>query len=122
MVHVALPDSSIDTSTRPTSKPGYFADLGIPALIELMQTMGCTPRGKSTGFSVKIAGGANVMRSNDTFQIGKRNILTVKKILWSYGLAPIAEDVGGNISRTVTVDVDTGIVTLSSPAKGKWNI
>jgi chemotaxis protein CheD len=54
--------------------------------------------------------------------IGKRNILAVKKILWGYGLAPLAEDVGGSISRTVSVSVKTGEVTLSSPARGQWNL
>jgi chemotaxis protein CheD len=122
MVHIALPDSSIEKTSRSPSKPGYFADTGIPALIQLMKSMGCVPTGKAGGFNVKIAGGANVMRSSDTFKIGKRNILTVKKILWSYGLAPLAEDVGGTISRTVTVAVDTGAVTLSSPARGEWTI
>lgn len=71
---------------------------------------------------VKLAGGANVMGTNDTFKIGKRNLLTTKKILWKYGLAPLAEDTGGNISRTVSVSVNTGEVSLSSPAKGDWQI
>lgn len=123
MVHVALPDSSIDKTSRPLMQPGYFADTGIPALIQLMKNMGgCTPTSKTGGFSVKLAGGANVTTKSDMFQIGKRNILTVKKILWSYSLAPLTEDIGGTISRTVTVDVDTGTVTLSSPSKGEWTI
>lgn len=122
MVHVALPDSSIDTTNKRHTKPGYFADTGIPALIKLMQSMGCRGPGPSGGMTVKIAGGANVMTNNDTFQIGKRNGLAIKKILWSYGLAPLAEDIGGTISRTVSVAVSTGEVILSQPAKGEWRL
>jgi chemotaxis protein CheD len=122
MVHVALPDSSIDTTNKVRTKPGYFADTGIPALIKLMQSMGCNGPGRSGGLTVKIAGGANVMKCNDTFQIGKRNALAVKKILWSYGLAPLAEDIGGTISRTITVAVNTGEIILSQPAKGEWRL
>jgi len=122
MVHIALPDSSIEKNSRSISKPGYFADTGIPALLQPMKDIGCISTKNTGGFAVKMAGGANIMRSSDTFKIGKRNILTVKKILWSYGLAPLAEDVGGTISRTVTVDVNTGAVTLSSPARGEWTI
>ncbi|MBW1792252.1 MAG: chemotaxis protein CheD, partial [Deltaproteobacteria bacterium] len=72
MVHVALPDSSIDTTNKAQTKPGYFADTGIPSLIKLMQSMGCKGPGRNGGLTVKIAGGANVMACNDTFQIGKR--------------------------------------------------
>ena len=100
--------------------PGYFADTGIVALIRHMQAIGCKGPGPGQGFTVKLAGGANVMDTNDTFMIGKRNILAAKKILWRYGLAPLAEDVGGSISRTVSVMVNTGEVILSSPGRGDW--
>ena len=122
MVHVALPHSSINKSSRTETKPGYFADTGIPALIDLMKSLGCNSPGRAGGFLVKLAGGANVISTNDTFKIGKRNILAVKKILWSLGLAPLAEDVGGTISRTVTVYVDTGEVVLSSSSRGEWKL
>ena len=122
MVHVALPDSSIDTTNKARTKPGYFADTGIPSLIKLMQSMGCKGSGRSGGLTVKIAGGANVMACNDTFQIGKRNGLAIKKILWSYGLAPLTEDIGGTFSRTVSVAVNTGEIILSQPAKGEWRL
>lgn len=121
MVHVALPDSHIETAGHTLDKPGYFADTGIPSLINLMKSMGCRVPMRG-GFTVKLAGGANVLKTNDTFKIGKRNILAVKKILWSYGLAPMNEDVGGHISRTVTVFVDSGQVLLSSAARGEWAI
>ena len=62
------------------------------------------------------------MDSNDTFQIGKRNALAIKKILWANGMGAVAEDLGGNFSRTVTVSVSAGQVTLSSPGKPNWQI
>lgn len=119
MAHVALPDSSIN-KTKAQEKPGYFADTAIPALLELMSKVGCDKRGK--GMVVKLCGGANVMDTNDTFQIGKRNALAIKKTLWSYGMGAIAEDLGGNFSRTVSVSVSAGQVTLSSPGKPNWQL
>ena len=119
MAHVALPDSTINKA-KATEKPGYFADTAIPALLELMAKMGCDKRGK--GMIVKLCGGANVMDTNDTFQIGKRNALAIKKILWSYGMGAVAEDLGGNFSRTVTISVSAGQVTLSSPGKPNWQL
>lgn len=119
MAHVALPDSSINKA-KATEKPGYFADTAIPALLNMMSKYGCNNRGK--GMVVKLCGGANVMDTNDTFQIGKRNALAIKKILWSYGMGAVAEDLGGNFSRTVTISVSAGQITLSSPGKPNWQL
>jgi chemotaxis protein CheD len=119
MVHVALPDSSINKA-KAQDKPGYFADTGIPALLQAMTKFGCDKRGK--GIVVKLCGGANVMDTNDTFMIGKRNALAIKKILWSYGMGAVSEDLGGNYSRTVSISVETGQVTLSSPGRPNWQL
>lgn len=118
MVHVALPDSSIKPE-KVASLPGYFADTGIPALIEQMRR--CGTKGPK-GLIVKLAGGAQIMDQNNTFNIGKRNALAAKKILWGFGLAPVAEDLGENFSRTVTLAADSGIMTLSSPGRPNWHI
>jgi len=119
MAHVALPDSSINKA-KATEKPGYFADTAIPALLKQMTKFGCDPRGK--GMVVKLCGGANVMDTNDTFQIGKRNALAIKKILWSYGMGAVSEDLGKNYSRTVSISVSAGQITLSSPGKPNWQL
>ncbi len=119
MVHVALPNSSINPA-RAKDRPGYFADTGIPRILEEMAKLGCHPKGK--GMFVKLAGGAAIMDHNDTFNIGKRNVLAIKKILWSYGMGPRSEDVGGTFSRTVSISVNTGEVTLSSPGRPNWKI
>ena len=119
MVHVALPDSSISPD-RAAERPGYFADTGIPALFKMMADLGC--RNDARQFVVKLAGGAKVMDTGGTFNIGKRNVLAIKKILWKHRMGPVAEDIGGSISRTVALEVNTGRVTLSSAGRGSWNI
>jgi len=119
MDHVALPESKISPD-RARQKPGYFADTGIPALLEAMKRTGAGKNHQK--MIVKLVGGANVMDPNNTFNIGKRNVLAIKKILWKYGMGPLAEDVGGRISRTVTVDVDTGRVHVSSPGRTDWEV
>ena len=123
MVHIALPHSKIGKGGKTaTHTPGYYADTGIPALIQRMRALGCPTPDRSGGFTVKLAGGANVLNTRDTFKIGRRNVMAVREILGSYGLTPAAEDVGGTISRTVTVDVNSGQITISSALHGKWNI
>ena len=119
MDHVALPESATSPE-RAKAKPGHFADTGIPILLELMKKNGAD--GNHRKKIVKLVGGANVMDPNNTFNIGKRNALAIKKVLWQYGMGPIAEDLGGSISRTVCVDVDNGRVHISSPGREDWEI
>lgn len=119
MVHVVLPESKTNPE-RAVSKPGYFADTGIRALLKKMMAVGCDPKGK--GLSVKLTGGAQLMDPNGVFNIGKRNLLGVKKALWRYRLGAIAEDVGGTFSRTVIVEPGTGRVIISSPGKPNWEL
>ncbi len=118
LLHVALPDSSINTK-RMLEKPGMFADSGIPSLLKLMEKMGYSKRGM---MQVKLVGGATIMDPNNTFNIGKRNLLAVRKILWSYRMGAIAEDIGGRISRSVSLDVDTGRAIITSPGRGSWEL
>ena len=119
MVHVALPDSSINKE-RAKEKPGYFADTGIPALMKLMSELGCV--GGGSGWIVKLVGGANVADASNIFNVGKRNGMAIKKILWDLKISPRAEDIGKNFSRTVTVRVDDGKVIVNSPGRGEWNV
>ena len=71
---------------------------------------------------VKLVGGANVADPNNTFNIGKRNVLAIKKILWQCRMGAVAEDVGKNYGRSVAVAVDTGRVVVTSPGRGDWQI
>ncbi len=119
MVHVALPESKTNPE-RSRERPGYFADTGIPALMTLMGKISGNNTGK--GYLVKLTGGAKVMDPNNLFNIGDRNVLAIKKTLWQRGMGPIAEDTGGQISRTVAVFVDTGKIVISSPGRKDWEI
>ena len=116
LIHVALPESKIDEA-KAAAQPGYFADTGLPHMIEEMKAHGAS-RG---GVWVKLVGGASVMDPGGFFDIGKRNILAVKRVLWKSSLGPVAEDTGGTISRTVAFSVSDGAIAVSSGQK-TWNI
>ncbi|MDR1384331.1 MAG: chemotaxis protein CheD [Planctomycetaceae bacterium] len=118
MDHVALPDSSVSPD-RAKQLPGYFADTGIPALFrEIQRVAGSMSR--PNDLIIKLAGGANIADPTNTFNIGKRNALAIKKILWQHGMGPVAEDLGGFHSRTVAVFRDAGKIVLSCPGKADW--
>jgi chemotaxis protein CheD len=119
MVHVALPDSSIER-LKALTLPGYFADTGITSLMLRMAGLGCDARGR--GFIVKLIGGAAILDAAGVFNIGKRNLLSCRKLLWQLKLPVLAEDTGGDISRTVEVDQATGKTLISCPGKGTWEL
>lgn len=112
LVHIALPDSKTDLQ-RAKTQPCYFADTGLDQILHAMNRTagGIEPR----RLMVKIAGGAQVADPNSHFNVGKRNALAVKRLLWQKGMVVLSEDIGGTISRTVTVSCATGRVTISTP-------
>jgi len=89
MLHLMLPESGIDRA-KAQSNPYMFADTGIPLLFRNAYECGAEKR----RLTVRLAGGAQVMDENGVFNIGKRNYLAVRKILWKAGVLVSAEDVG----------------------------
>ena len=116
MIHCALPDSNVDLE-KAKAKPAYFVDTGLPILFNQMKDEGAFIK----NCYIKIAGGANIMDPKGVFDIGKRNVLAAKKWLWKYTLGPIAEDIGGDISRTVSLIIDTGEVIIQNKTD-QWKI
>ncbi len=109
MVHVMLPQSSIDPE-KAADNPFMFVDTGVPQLFLESYKFGA----QKNRLEVKVAGGASTQgnENDDCFQIGKRNIVMLRKLLWKNGVMIKAEDVGGNASRTMSLNLADGNVTL----------
>lgn len=107
MLHVMLPDSSIDAA-KAEANPAMFVDTGVPRLFREAYKLGAVKE----RMVVKVAGGAAVQGGSDVFEIGKRNMIALKKILWKNNVMIRSHDVGGSVSRTVTLAVGTGEVKL----------
>jgi len=103
LLHYMLPDSALDAA-KAQQNPFMFADTGIPRLVAAVRAKG----GESRRLVVRLAGGAQVLDSQGTFQIGKRNYLAARKILWKAGILVAAEAVGGEVSRTTRLEIGTG--------------
>jgi chemotaxis protein CheD len=112
MLHYMLPESGIDLM-KARDNPYMFADTGIPLLFRRSYELGAEKR----RMVVSIAGGAQVMDEAGVFNIGKRNYLALKKILWKAGVLVQHEAVGGAVSRTVRLEVGTGRVWLRSEGR-----
>jgi chemotaxis protein CheD len=107
LLHIMLPESSLDKE-KASANPYMFADTGIPLLFHQAYGAGA----QKSRLVVRIAGGAQVMDDQGVFNIGKRNSLAVRKILWRAGVLVKGEEVGGSESRTVRLEVGSGRVFL----------
>jgi chemotaxis protein CheD len=103
LLHYMLPDSTLDEA-KARETPCMFADTGIPLLIDRLCAQGAERR----RLVVRIAGGAQILSGTEAFQIGRRNYLAARKLLWKAGILVAAEAVGGDVSRTVRLEVKTG--------------
>ncbi len=107
MLHFQLPHSN-GHQDRARENPFMFANLGIPLLLE-----GLRANGASLGRTIiGIYGGASILKDSELFKIGIKNERMAKKILWQHCLRISNEDVGGNKSRTVRLDIETGKVQV----------
>lgn len=107
LLHFMLPDSTIDPA-RGKENPFMFADTGIPLLLGQVCGRGASKR----RLVVHAIGGAQMMDQECVFEIGKRNYLAMRRILWKAGVLLHGEAVGGVNSRTVRLEIGTGRIWL----------
>lgn len=109
MLHYQLPDSKLDPE-KVKEKPFMFADSGMKILVDKLVSMGANKK----RMQIKIAGGANMDTGPKGFDIGKRNHLALRKILWKNGMFIDSEDVGENYPRNLYLDIANGSVIVKS--------
>ena len=109
MLHYQLPNSTLD---KPKAErfPFMFADTGMAIMIKKLLAMGAGAK----RMQIKIAGGAAMNTGPKGFDIGKRNYLSIRKLLWKNGMFIDAEDVGGTSPRNMYLNVANGSVTIRS--------
>jgi chemotaxis protein CheD len=109
MIHIMLPDSSVNPA-KAANNPLMFVDTGVPQLFKECYKHGA----KKERMVLKVAGGASLQKNeeSDQFQIGKRNFVMLRKLLWKNNVLIKSCDVGENFSRTMSLDMATGDVKL----------
>jgi len=107
-----LPEPSIDPVGR-ASNPYKFADTGIPRLLEDVCERGASKR----RLVICGAGAAQILDDKNIFEIGKRNYLAARRLLWKYGLLLAGEAVGGTTCRTLSLEVASGRVVVQEAGR-----
>ena len=110
LAHVVLPNSvNRENNVYLNEKEGYFADIIVPRLINFfIKELHCNP----LQLQVTLVGGADALNDNDVFKVGKKNVKKIHSILENYKIGLYNLDVGGNVSRTVRVEVVSGLIEI----------
>ena len=117
ILHLMLPDSGLDP-TKAQKNPYMFADTGIPSLFKSAYRLGA----KKQRMKVIMVGGGEVLDQKGFFNIGKRNYMASKKMLWKNNVIIDYENVGGNVNRTIKLSVKTGQTLLKTSGVGEIEI
>jgi chemotaxis protein CheD len=109
MLHYMLPESSIDRE-KAVARPFMFADTGIPILFKTAYQLGAV----KSRIRIYVAGGAEILDQKGFFNIGKRNYMALKKMFFKNNVIIHKQDVGGNINRTVRLEIGTGDIYVKT--------
>lgn len=130
MAHAMLPSQnswmSIVSGLRPAAEkavplerdmdgddaPAKYVDEAIARLLEELERMG----GARSRVKAKLIGGANMFKvlSSEKYGIGYRNIEMARARLEELGIPIEAEHTGGTSGRTVELDIESGLVEIST--------
>jgi len=103
LIHCMLPHSQTDKA-KSEINPCVFVDTGVAALLRSLFDRGAVRK----NLIAKIAGGSNLLDDKEIFKIGERNHTMVRKILWKNDILIRAEDVGGSVPRTMSLQIADG--------------
>jgi len=117
ILHYMLPESTLDR-TKAERNPFMFADSGIPLLFKETYKYNAVKR----RMRVLVFGGSQILDQKGFFNIGKRNYMALKKILFKNNVLINHEEVGGNVNRTVRLEIGTGDVFVKTSGSSEVKI
>ncbi len=109
MIHCMLPISKMHKK-KAAICPGMFVDTGVPLLLKKLFALGS----KRKNLIAKVAGGASILDRNGLFNVGKRNYMVLRKLLWKNDILLNSEDIGGSKPRTMYLVMSDGSTIINS--------
>lgn len=111
LLHFLLPDAAINPE-RAATQPATFANTGLPLFFQAAYALGL----EKQRCRVRLVGGADVggLGASGSLNVGKRNLLAARNILWKNGVLIESEATGGNIPRSVALHVRDGSLAVTS--------
>lgn len=108
MLHFLLPEAKLNPD-RAARQPATFADTGIPLLFQAAYRAGAV----KSRLRVHLLGGAAITAGPGGLDVGRRNGLIAKKLLWQNAVLVTGESLGGTDSRTVSLVGADGRVVVT---------
>jgi chemotaxis protein CheD len=108
MLHFLLPEAKLNPE-RAAKQPATFADTGIPLFFQAAYRAGAV----KARLRVHLLGGAAITAGPGGLDVGRRNGLMAKKLLWQNGVLVKGESLGGTDSRTVGLWAEDGRVQVT---------
>jgi chemotaxis protein CheD len=122
-MHIALPESSTNPQ-KSKLLPYYFVDSALVALMELAEKY----KLNLYACEFKAAGGSNMSSpaaasqiTTSAYDIGRRNIEALEIGMRNWGLSLKAKQLGGNISRNMSLELKTGKVLVYN-TQNRWEL
>ncbi len=112
MLHVLLPTSTIDPE-KAGKLPFLFVNTGVPLLFRAVYELGAV----KARLMVKVAGGADMQLTNNTFNVGERNLIALTELFAHHGVRICNRAVGGHLSRTFRLNMATGSAYVETPGE-----
>ncbi len=109
ILHYMLPESGIDKA-KAQKNPYMFADTGIPRLFKGAYKF----EAKKSRMKILVFGGAQILDQKGFFNIGKRNYMALKKMFFKNKVIIDTEQVGGEVNRTIRLEIKTGEVFVKT--------
>jgi chemotaxis protein CheD len=111
LLHFLLPESAINPE-RAKIQPATFADTGMPLLFQAAYALGLDKQ----RCRVRLVGGAEIAKLGgiSSLNVGKRNLLAARNILWRNGLLIEREITGGTTARTVALRINDGGIDVTT--------
>ncbi len=110
ILHLMLPNSAI-APERSRGQPAMFADTGLPRFVDALIQL----RADRTRLRFFLVGGASVIALGSAYRIGAKNLEAASAWLTSQGFQIADVGTGGNINRTLHLELGTGAMTLRTP-------
>lgn len=111
LLHFLLPDSAVNRE-RAKVQPASFADTGLLLLFRAAYRLGLDKK----RCRVRLVGGAEVGAATGAslLNVGKRNVLAARSILWRNWFLIEKEATGGTRPRSVKLHLDDGRIAVTT--------
>lgn len=118
VAHPMLPDIE---KAKHKSNPARFVNSVINKMLEDLIQEGCLKR----NLVAKLFGGAHMfsfLSQDSILNVGEKNIEMAKSVFQELGIKIAAEDLRGNIGRTIVLDLETGKVRVKTISAGEKEV